>query len=74
MLGRLAARLRVGEEVMEQDQVPSLIIFFIIIMLLAIIIKIMIFISGKGASIMHNSINFITKLIFSRSSERLDQT
>ena len=74
MLGRLAARLRVGEEVMEQDQVPSLIIFFIIIMLLAIIIKIMIFISGKGASIMHNSINFITKLIISRSSERLDQT
>ena len=59
---------------MEQDQVPSLIIFFIIIMLLAIIIKIMIFISGKGASIMHNSINFITKLIISRSSERLDQT
>ena len=74
MLGRLAARLRVGEEVMEQDQVPSLIIFFIIIMLLAIIIKIMIFISGKGASIMHNSINFNTKLIISRSSERLDQT
>ena len=64
MLVRLAARLRAVEVGMEQDQVP-----YLIITMLFVIIIIMTVTSGKRAST-----NIFTKIIISRSSERLDQT